>query len=165
MQHQPPPGNTHHARHHVNLRFERWHRWCIYLAIGELMLSGIWWLALHFFLRPAGEFGESVHPLEPLTMKLHGAGAMVALFFLGSLMNNHIRRALKTGINLRTGWTLIVTLATLILSGYGLYYLAGEADRRAWSTVHWVFGLVLPAVLTLHIVLGRTIRRRLQAGC
>jgi hypothetical protein len=152
-----------HARHHINLRLERWHRRCIYLVVAALLLSGVWWLLLHFFLRPAGEFGESVNPLEPMAMKLHGAGAMLGLFFLGSLMNSHIRRAIKGGQNLKTGWSLIVALLALIVTGYGLYYLAGEADRVVWSTLHWVLGLALPVVLILHIALGRAIRRRLQA--
>jgi hypothetical protein len=163
MRHRHSSGPAH-ARNHINLRLERWHRRCIYLVVAELLLSGALWLALHFFLRPVGEFGESVHPLEPLAMKLHGAGAMIALFFLGSLMNSHIRRAIKAGDNLKTGWSLIVSLLVLIFSGYGLYYLAGEADRPAWSTLHWILGLALPVVLVLHIAIGRAIRQRRHAS-
>ena len=163
MRHRHSSGQANtHARHHINLRLERWHRRCIYLIVAALLLSGAWWLVLHFLLRPVGEFGESVHPLEPVAMKLHGAGAMLGLFFLGSLMNSHIRRALKGGYNLKTGWSLIVSLLVLIFTGYGLYYLAGEADRVIWSTTHWILGLALPTILFLHIALGRAIRRRLQ---
>lgn len=136
----------------------------MYLVVAELLLTGALWLVLHYFLRPVGEFGESVHPLEPLAMKLHGGGAMIALFFLGSLMNNHMRRAIKAGDNLKTGWSLIVSLLVLIVSGYGLYYLAGESDRPVWSTLHWVLGLALPVVFVLHIAIGRAIRRRRQPG-
>lgn len=82
------------------------------------------------------------------------------LFFLGSLMNSYIRRELKSGINLKTGWSLSAALSTLVLTGYGLYYLTGEADRTVWSMVHWMLGLALPVVLSLHIARGRVIRHR-----
>lgn len=146
---------TDHARYHINLRLERWHRFCIYAAAAELAITGIAWLIFHFFLRPVGEFGESVHPLEPWMMKLHGAGVMVTLFFLGSLMNSHIRRALKAGRNLWSGWAMIVSLSALIVSGYALYYVAGETDRPAWSVFHWGLGLAFLLLFVLHIVLGR----------
>ncbi|MDC8758612.1 DUF4405 domain-containing protein [Janthinobacterium fluminis] len=154
--HSHKPATPHaHARHHINLRLERWHRHCLYASGAALLLSGAAWLLAHYFLRTPGEFGEAIHPLEPWAMKLHGASAMAALFFLGSLMNAHIRRALKAGRNLVSGWAMIATFALLIATGFGLYYLAGESDRPLWSGVHWVAGLALAALSVLHIVLGR----------
>ena len=88
-------------------------------------------------------------------MKLHGAAAMVALFLVGTLLNAHIRRALKARRNRGTGWAMIVVLAALVLSGYALYYIAGESDRPVWSTVHWIIGGTLPLLGVLHVVLGR----------
>jgi len=143
------------AQRHVNVRLERWHRRCIYGVAGWLTATGLLWLLAHYLLRPAGEFGEGVHPLEPWSMKLHGAGAMVALFFIGSLMNSHIRRALKGGRNLVSGWSMIGLLSALILSGYALYYVASEQSRPIWSAAHWIIGLALPLLLFLHIALGR----------
>ncbi|MET3132581.1 hypothetical protein AAKU55_002858 [Oxalobacteraceae bacterium GrIS 1.11] len=144
-----------HARHHINLRLERWHRRCIYASAAALLLSGIAWLLAHYLMRPVGQFGETVSPLEPWSMKLHGAAAMAALFFVGSLMNAHIRRALKAGRNLASGWAMIVTLLLLLVSGYGLYYIAGDSDRPLWSSAHWIAGLALGVIGVLHIVLGR----------
>ena len=88
-------------------------------------------------------------------MKLHGAGAMIALFFVGSVMNSHIRRAIKAGRNLESGWSMIAVLLALVITGYGLYYLASENSRPIWSAVHWIIGLAFPLVLILHIVLGK----------
>ncbi len=139
----------------VALRIERWHRFCIYGVTAWLALTGVSWLIAHYFMRPVTEFGEGVHPLEPWSMKLHGAGAMATLFFVGSLLNIHLRRAIKAGRNLASGWSMIVFLGALTLSGYGLYYLATEQNRPLWSTTHWAIGLLFPALLILHIVLGR----------
>ncbi|MEC5161819.1 hypothetical protein ACFDR9_002775 [Janthinobacterium sp. CG_23.3] len=149
------PATAAHARHHVNLRLERWHRRCVYLSCAALFASGVAWLLARYCLRAPGQFGETIHPLEPWAMKTHGAAAMVTLFFLGSLMNAHIRRALKAGRNLASGWAMIATFALLVVSGFGLYYLAGESDRPLWSALHWVVGLALGALTVLHIVLGR----------
>jgi hypothetical protein len=155
MSHKPIPSASAHARHHINLRLERWHRRCIYASCAALFASGVAWLVLHYFMRPIGQFGETINPLEPWSMKLHGAAAMVMLFFLGSLMNGHIRRALKAGRNLVSGWAMIATMLILIGSGFGLYYLAGESDRLAWSAAHWIVGLGCGLLNVLHIVLGR----------
>jgi hypothetical protein len=140
---------------HVNVRLERWHRRCIYGTAAWLTATGLLWLLAHYFMRPVGEFGVGVHPFEPWSMKLHGAGAMAALFFVGSLMNSHMRRALKAGRNLASGWSMITLLSALILSGYALYYLASEQSRPVWSAAHWVVGLALPLLFVLHIALGR----------
>jgi predicted Na+-dependent transporter len=149
----------HHSRHQANLRLERWHRRLIYLVLTFLFGSGLAWLVARYFLRPVGTFGETIHPLEPWAMKLHGAAAMAALFFVGSLMNAHIRRAIKNRRNLLTGWSLIAVLMLLVGSGFGLYYLAGESDRALWSTLHWVPGLALLLVFLLHLVCGRRSRQ------
>lgn len=151
------PNSTRHAKshRHVNLRIERWHRLCIYAICGWLFATGVLWLVAHYFLHVSGEFGAGVHPLEPWSMKLHGAGAMVILFFLGSLMNGHIRRAIKSGRNVVSGWSMIALCLSLIVSGYALYYLASEETHRIWSAVHWVVGLAFPLLIIVHIVLGR----------
>lgn len=158
MPHHKHANRSAHARHHINLRLERWHRRCIYSSCLVLLLSGAAWLVARHFLRPVGQFGETVHPLEPWAMKVHGAGAMAMLFFLGSLMNSHIRRALKAGRNLASGWSMIVTMAWLIATGFGLYYLAGESDRPQWSLVHWAVGLGLAVLVIIHVLLGRASR-------
>lgn len=91
-------------------------------------------------------------------MKLHGAAAMLLLFFLGSLLNTHIRRAIKSDRNLLTGWGMIGMMSALIATGYALYYVAGDSDRPLWSASHWIIGLAGSALFLLHIVIGRRSR-------
>jgi hypothetical protein len=147
------------SRHrHVNLRIERWQRRCVYGALALLTASGVLWLIARYWLRHAGEFGETVSPFEPWSMKVHGAAAMLSLFFVGSVLNGHIRRARKSGRNLVSGWTMIALLLLLTGSGYGLYYLVGESGRPFWSAFHWLLGLGLAALVPLHVMLGRKSR-------
>jgi hypothetical protein len=156
--HARPPVGT--PSFHVNLRLERWHRRCLYASFALLALSGAAWLAARFFLRHAGPFGETVHPIEPWAMKVHGGAAMLVLFFLGSLMNSHIRRALKSRRNRVTGWIMLSGFSLLVGTGFGLYYVAGEGDRPLWSILHWVLGLAMVAGSAAHVAVGRAERRR-----
>jgi cytochrome b561 len=138
-----------------SFKLERWHRRSIYATGIVLLLSGAAWLVLHYFLRPVSEFGETVNPLEPWAMKLHGAAAMATLFFVGSLLHLHVRRALRAGRNAVTGWAMIATLSFLTLTGYGLYYVAGEGDRPVWSLLHWSVGFAVAVLFVVHVLVGR----------
>lgn len=151
-----------HHKHasHINLRLERWHRRCIYASCLLLLLSGAAWLVARYFLRPVGPFGETIHPIEPWAMKVHGAATMAMLFFLGSLMNSHIRRALKSRRNLVSGWMMLATMTLLTLTGFALYYVASESDRPLWSRIHWIVGLGLAALMIVHVWVGRASRSK-----
>jgi hypothetical protein len=139
---------------HMNLRPELWQRRCVYCVSAWLLATGVLWLLAHYLMRPVSEFGESVHPFEPWSMKLHGAGAMFALFLVGTLLHGHIRRALRTRRNLWSGWSMIAVLAALTISGYGLYYIASEHSRPIWSAAHWIVGLAFPLLLIVHVALA-----------
>lgn len=146
-------------RPQLGLRLESWHRRSIYACVAVLFATGAAWLIARYFFRPVAEFGETVHPLEPLAMKLHGAAAMATLFFLGTLLNTHIRGALKTGRNRLSGWSMVASMAVLTITGFGLYYLASESNRPVWSAVHWLLGIAACLLLVIHVLLGR---RRLR---
>ncbi|HTD03136.1 DUF4405 domain-containing protein [Undibacterium sp.] len=156
---KPSPHHLSHSRSRaVSFRLERWHRWTLYGVGTALLLTGLLWLLAHYFLRVAGEFGETVHPLEHLSMQMHGAVSMIAWFFIGSLLNNHIRRAHNARRNTLTGWLMIALLSWLTVSGYGLYYLVTENNHHLWSLLHWISGILLPALVIWHISAGRRLR-------
>lgn len=148
-----------HAMPASSLRLERWQRRALYLTVALLTASGLLWLGAHYFLRPVTEFGESISPFEPWSMKLHGLAAMALLFLLGSLLNGHIRRALRARRNLASGWAMIGSLAVLVATGYGLYYIAGESSRPLWSLAHWVTGIGFAFGFPLHVAVGRALGR------
>lgn len=140
------------------LRLPAWQRRGFYLLLALLTLSGVAWLAAHFFLRPVSAFGVSVNPLEPWSMKLHGGAAMVAFWLVGSMLHLHIRRGLALRRNLIAGWSMLVVLTVLAVTGYALYYIAGEDSRPLWSTLHWIIGLLLAPLVLLHVSSGRRSR-------
>lgn len=156
---RPEKHHLHPAALHKNrpqhFRLERWHRWSIYALVAGLIISGGAWLIAHFFLRTSSEFGESIHPLEHPSMQLHGALALLACFFIGSLLHLHMRRAHRAHRNRSSGWSMLTLLASLVFSAYGLSYLASESNRMLWSNLHWILGLLLPVLLLVHILIGR----------
>ena len=144
-------------------RMPDWQRRAVYLATGFLLLSGSTWLLLHYFAAIEGEFGPSPNPWEHTTLAVHGAAAMAFLFLLGSLLPVHVMRGLALRSNRRTGYALLALNGLLVLSGYGLYYAGGDRLRAAISLLHWLPGLLLAALLAVHIVVGRRSRNRRDA--
>lgn len=149
----------HHARHRGHraeaIRLPRLHRWLLYLGFGALALSGCAWLMLHYLTGSQGPYGPRPHSLEPLWLKIHGAAAMAALVWLGSLTVVHIRHAWHVRRNRVSGGVLLGLFLGLTVTGYLLYYFGGEELRPVISFIHWVGGLIAVIGFAVHLVLGR----------
>ena len=146
---------------HEGLRLSRRHQAWLYGTALALLVTGLFWLCFHHYVKVEGEFGETAHPLETWWLKLHGAAAMVFLLVLGSLVRGHLRTGWRMRLNRPSGATVTAANAWLVVSGWGLYYIGAESWRPAISSSHWIVGLVLPVVLAVHVQLGRRSRRRI----
>jgi multisubunit Na+/H+ antiporter MnhB subunit len=144
------------------VRLPRGHRWAVYGVVGLLMLSGSAWLMAHHFLRSESEFGPSIHPLEPWSIKLHGLATFLFLSLAGSLWTVHMRLAWRQGRNLLSAIILLVWSAILTMTGYLLYYGPGDEVREWISWLHWIVGLALPLVLMMHVWIGRKIHNSIR---
>ena len=150
---QPPPVQ-------LSARHERW----LYAVAGALLFSGVGWITAHYMLAGNGlvagfEFEGVPHPSELWWLRLHGASMIGFLVAFGALLPGHVARGWGRRRNRRSGIFMVAVVATLSLSGYGLYYLGDEATRPWISAVHWVIGLAAGAGLFLHVALGK---RRVQ---
>jgi hypothetical protein len=147
-----------------SVRLSGRHQVWIYSGTVLLYATGAVWAWLHYLHTGRDEFG-SRSAAEPWMMKLHGAGAMILLIVLGTLIPGHIRFAWHARRNRPNGVALVLFLAFLFVSGYGLYYFGDERLRSWTSWLHLVIGLALPAMIFLHIWSGRrsaarSVRRR-----
>jgi hypothetical protein len=141
------------------MRLGGWHQAYLY-AIGViLVLSGALWLWFHYFVRIEGDFGPTLHPLEPWWLRVHGISAAAFLIGFGTVLPGHVRRAWSAARNRVTGVIFFSVMLTLTVTGYLLYYVGDEAIRAAMSLVHWVVGLALPLLAVLHVWRGRVWRR------
>ncbi len=137
------------------IRFPTPHKRTLYAVFVLLWLSGALWLGFHYFLRAAGEFGETANPLEIWWLRLHGLMGFAALVVTGSVLPVHARRAWHLKKNRVSGLSMKLLLAWLALTGYALYYFATD-DNAAWlPLLHWVVGLAFPLLLVWHIRRGR----------
>ena len=140
--------------HRTGLRPTRWQRRLLLSVATLLLASGAGWLALHY-LAGAGA-GELPHPAEPWLMRLHGAGAFVALFAAGLMGGHHVPSAWRIAhrprqaAQRRSGLLLCGLFALVAASGYALYYFAPEALRPALGWAHAAAALVMTTAGAWH---------------
>jgi hypothetical protein len=133
------------------VRLQPWHRALVYGAVVALVATGAGWLACHYLLAEASEYGPVPHPLEGAWLAWHGLAGALGIFAFGSLLPSHMSLAWSLGRSRLGGGALAAVMAVLALTGLGLYYVADDALRSALSLSHWVLGLGLPAFLALHV--------------
>ncbi len=138
----------------IALHFPRLWKAALYALIATSWLTGSIWFYLHRWVRIEGDFGEEHSTWEPALLKIHGASAMLITIYFGYLLASHIPTGLRSKRNRVMGWALLVSVAFLIVTSYGLYYIGGEQFRNVVSWAHLSVGLALPIVLGLHVAVG-----------
>ena len=135
-----------------------------------LLATGLGWLVGHDGWRQQTPFGLQPHPAAAWLLRAHGAIAWCATLVAGVVWQVHVRPAWRAvrrrrahrrrlGHALRdtghgpartaSGVLLVVALAVLLASAVGLQYAPEEL--HAWlSTIHWVLGVALSAMLLWH---------------
>lgn len=130
----------------------------LYVLITLLLATGFTWLFAHF-----GRSDEALpSPIEPWSMKIHGAAAMGAIFAVGTMLQRHLLPGWRAGRNRAAGAAMCIALGLLAMTGYGLYYFDGDALRSITEWLHWGAGCVLPVALVTHVVAARASRRHDQ---
>ncbi|MFZ5635315.1 MAG: hypothetical protein ACOY82_01880 [Pseudomonadota bacterium] len=135
----------------------------LYTVLAGSWLTGMTFFVLSRFVEVEGEFGPEKHPWQSPILAAHGAFAFLMLLAIGSLWLNHVPSSWRSGRSRSLGITLIVVTALMVISGWVLYYAAGETLRPLIGNMHFALGLLLPAAVATHIVLGRRSRRHAVA--
>ena len=138
----------------IALRFPRKAKAVLYANVLLSFCTGTAWFALHRWGQVEGDFGPEKSPWEPWLIKVHGASAFIVMMGFGYLLASHIHVGWRSKRNRFMGVSLNGTVALLILSGYLLYYSAGEDFRQAVSWAHLALGLSLPVTLGVHVWQG-----------
>lgn len=142
----------------VRMRLPMLLRRLIYAVLAGSWLTGATFFVLSPFVEIEGEFGPEKHPWQSPILAAHGAFAFLMLLAIGAFWSNHVLIGLRGNRSRRLGITLIFATALMAMSGWVLYYAADEALRPLIGNVHFAFGLLLPAMVAAHIVLGRRAR-------
>jgi uncharacterized membrane protein YkvI len=145
-------------RIHFSLALAKWHEWLVYLTIGLLTATGLAWLWLDKFGKVQGDFGPEQNPALPWLLLLHGVIAYAFLIVSAMLVPVHMRLGWNALRNRLSGLALVTVGLFLAATGLLLYYATAEGLRDASSTLHWIVGIGLPAILIIHVVRGRRSR-------
>ena len=135
-------------------------KFAVYGVFALLWISGAVWLPVHYFLRQQGPFGEVPNPAEHWLIVAHGAGAFAALWLGGWLWRAHVTPWRRAGTRRNSGNALLWIGGVLIVSGWLLYYAAGDSLRDAVSLVHWIVGLAAALALLVHTLRSSGYRQR-----
>jgi MFS family permease len=127
------------------------HRRFIYAAFAFVFLSGLSWMVLHYGVAASADPDGAWPNVAAWTLRMHGAGAMLALVAAGSLLSLHVPAAWRLRRNHVSGLSMLATLGALAVTGWLLYYAAGETSR-AWSSyLHMAIGVGGPLALLWHL--------------
>jgi hypothetical protein len=144
------------------LRLALAHRRAGEITLVALAGTGLAWLCLHWLVDQDCEGADCLAGWMRPLLALHGALAMAALVFLGSVFEGHVLRAWQAARNRLAGAVLLGCMTALVISGWGLYYLGGEAARAFASVLHWVLGLAAIPAFLVHLLRGRRALRPLR---
>jgi hypothetical protein len=133
----------------VSPRNPRWRSALSWVTFG-LWVSGAAWLAARYLFVTESDFGLQVPAWAAQVLAVHGAVAMISLITFGAWLPLHVVPRLRRSCHRLTGFTQLGLLTILAVTGYGLYYIAGEGSRPTWSVIHWVTGLVFPVIFLVH---------------
>lgn len=130
-------------------------RWSLYALTALLVATGSAWLIAHYG-RPDDTLPS---PIEPWSMKVHGAAAMATIFALGTILHRHLLPGWRMQRNRIAGISMCIALGSLVVTGYGLYYFDGDTLRWIAQRLHWGVGFALPIVFAGHVAAARRLHR------
>jgi hypothetical protein len=116
-------------------------RWSVRISAALVTITGIGYAWMKYFMRPVEPWSAVNHPLQPLALKAHILTAPLLVFALGMIAVRHIWQHLREPARAgrRSGWTAIVTAATMIATGYLIQAVTHE---------RWLFWLAMGHVAT-----------------
>jgi hypothetical protein len=135
------------TRKRSQLSLAEGHKAALHGATALLWISGVVWLLY--------QYGPENHAVQSLCMKIHGAATMLFLMVFGTLFLQHVPLGWKRDRQRPSGVLLVSACAILVITGWALYYAGEETVRRASHWIHIVVGGALPAVIALHVWLGK----------
>jgi hypothetical protein len=139
------------------MRLEPGFRFWTYAIFATLVLTGAIWLLSDLLKDPEGEIWQMI---AADMLMLHGMTAMIALILIGAIIPMHIQRSWRAGKNRVSGAVMIGVNAILVATAWGLYYAGADLLRTFVADVHIAVGFALPALVIVHVVLGRRLKVR-----
>lgn len=135
-----------------------WERWCVHLGTLLVGGTGVVYAVMLYFLEPVDPYSVVNHPWQPMIQHLHVWTAPLLVFGAGLIWRQHIWKHWKQSVQARrrSGLSLLLTLAPMVVSGYLIQTSVDATWRNVWVGVHvtasllWLLGYAghfVPAVV------------------
>ncbi|MCA9001225.1 MAG: hypothetical protein KDB61_04825 [Planctomycetes bacterium] len=114
--------------------------WCMHGACLLVGGSGLIYGYMRYFATPDDPFSVVNHPLQPTLQHLHILAAPLLVFACGWIWEGHVWKRIRQGnpTRRRSGWTMVLTLAPMVVSGYAVQVSVDESWRTLWIWIHGV---------------------------
>jgi hypothetical protein len=138
---------------------KRWEAWINHAGWGLVAASGLAYGWLKYFAARPDPDSRLAHPLQPSVLAVHILAAPLAVFALGVVLRRHALARLTGGEaeRRRTGLVMTLLAVPVILSGYVVQVLTGDAARRWTGWGHAALGLIYAVGYALHPLASRSL--------
>jgi hypothetical protein len=135
---------------------KRWEKYLFSASVAVSALSGGAYFWLKSFWESDDPFAVVNHPLEPLALDVHVLAGPALLFIGGAVFKAHVLPKIRMGDRKgrRLGYTLIIGLALMTISGYLLQIVSTTWLRELALYCHLVSGFISPLVYVGHLSLS-----------
>ena len=126
--------------------------WFLHLSTLLVGGTGLVYAWMVYLVHPSDPYAVVNHPWQPQVQHLHILAAPLLVFAAGLIWRRHVWAGWKKGgrDRLKSGVSLGLTLAPMVISGYLLQTAVEESWRRAWVVVHLVASGLWLAVYLVH---------------
>ena len=119
-------------------------------------LTGLAYLYTKYFVQGDDPFAIVNHPWQAPALSLHVVSAPFLVLLFGMIFRSHTLRKLQSPIpsNRRTGWTSLVSFASMAISGYLLQVVTVPGWITTLVVVHVATSVAFVAGYMVHLVIG-----------
>lgn len=144
----------------------RYERFAVHASVTLVGGTGVIYAWMLYWLSPIDEFSILHHPQQALLQHGHVWLAPLLVFAVGLIFHRHVWSHLRSGRrqSRRSGVTLLVVLAPMILSGYLIQTAVSDRWRGVWVAVHVTTSALFLSGYLVHWLSFLAWRRRRRAS-
>ncbi|MDE0839874.1 MAG: hypothetical protein OSB41_12605 [Kiritimatiellae bacterium] len=125
----------------------------LYAATTAVVVTGLVYGIMRYFLEPADAFAVVNHPLQPLFHTLHVLSAPALAIMLGVFWASHAWAYFISGEpkGRYSGLGMLITTTIMVFSGYLIQTTTESLWRNIWVWLHDVSSILWTAAFVIHV--------------
>jgi hypothetical protein len=133
---------------------KRWELVLLHVSTLAVAISGLVYGYMKYVMTGSDPDSPLGHPWQPDILKAHVLAAPFLVFAFGLIARGHALPKWRSGETpgKTTGGSLLGLVAPLVLSGYAVQVLTGDALRKGMGWGHTAAGAVFAGAYVLHLL-------------